>query len=74
MNEGLVQRLPMHLLNSTCSSNILVKNCDSSTAQNLLQLLKISYNPPPPPKKEEDEAKYKKMKNQNKYQFKKQRI
>ena len=45
MNERLVHHLSMHLPNSACSTNILDKNCDSSTAQNSLQ-------PPPLPKEE----------------------
>ena len=40
MNEGPVHHLLMHLLNSACSTNILDKDCDSSTAQNPLQLPK----------------------------------
>ena len=39
MNEGLVHHLPMHLLNSASSTNILNNNCDSSSA-------KILNNPP----------------------------
>ena len=59
INEGLAHHLLMHLLNSARSTNTLVKNCDSSTAQ----------KSPTTPQKEENEAQCKKMKNQTRYQF-----
>ena len=53
MNKGLVDHFSKRLLNSACSSNVLVRNYDSSTAQNPKQL----------PKKEEGKVLHKKMEN-----------
>ena len=34
MNEGVIYRLPRHVLNSACSTDALDKNCDPLTTQN----------------------------------------